>query len=207
MLVGIGQPASEGAAMASDDDQAKTAVLGVLLLPTVFMMKPFKVNNHEFKPADLFALTTTIATDKIHVKFDASVAGHAEYDTGSNTFHVAFTAATSLTRKALIVHEATHALCDFANKSAMDIGESESMAYIAQCQFARLLNTDPDPGVRLMDTPAEKDKVFEVGWGIAGTLLGGGLPGAADITAMRNAVNIHQNYKGKVANTAGYNGV
>jgi hypothetical protein len=193
--------------MASDDDQAKAAVLGVLMLPTVFMMKPFKVNTHEFKPADLFALTTTIAMDKIHVKFDASVAGHAEYDTGTNTFLVAFTVATTLTRKALIVHEATHALCDFKNKSTMDIGESESMAYIAQCQFARLLKTDPDPAVRLMDTPANKDKVFEVGWGIAGTLLGGGLPGASDITDMRNAVNIHPNYKGKVANNAKYNGV
>jgi hypothetical protein len=193
--------------MASDDDQAKAAVLGVLMLPTLFLMKTFRVNSHEFKPADLAALVTTIALDKIHVKFDASVAGHAEYDTGTNTFHVAFTAATSLTRKALIIHEATHALCDFNNKSTMDIGESESMAYIAQCQFARLLNTSSDPGVRLMDTPPAKDKVFEVGWGIAGTLLGGGLPGAADIASMRDAVNKHPNYKNNVATKAGYNGV
>jgi len=193
--------------MASDDDQAKVAVLSVLLLPTVFSMKPFKVNNHEFKPADLFAISTAIATDKIHVKFDASVAGHAEYDTGTNTFHVAFTTATSVTRKALVVHEATHAMCDVKNASTMDIGESESMAYIAQCQFGRLLKTDPDPDVRLFDTPADKDKVFEVGWGIAGTLLSGGMPGAADIGAMRNAVNVHPNYKDKVGDNAQYNGL
>ena len=193
--------------MASDDDQAKAAVLGVLMLPTLFLMKSFKVNSHEFKPADLAALVPTIALDKIHVKFDAAVAGHAEYDVSTNTFHVAFTTATTLTRKALVVHEATHALCDFKNKSTMDVGESESMAYIAQCQFARLLKTDPDPAVRLMDTPATKDKVFEVGWGIAGTLLGGGLPSAGDITDMRSAVNIHPNYKNKVAANAKYNGV
>lgn len=193
--------------MASDNEQARAAVLGVLMLPTVFVMKTFRVNGHEFKPAELSALAPLIASDRIHVKFDASVAGHAEYDTGTNTFHVAFTTATTLTRKALIVHEATHALCDFNNKSTMDIGESESMAYIAQCQIGRLLKTDPDPDVRLMDTPADKDKVFEVAWGIAGTLLGGGLPGAADITAMRNAVNIHPNYKNNVGNNAGYNGI
>ena len=193
--------------MASDDDQAKQAVLSVLTMPTVAQLRTFKINGHEFKPAELSALNVQVAADKIHVKFDSTMQGHAEYDTGTNTFHVGFTAASSLTRKALIVHEATHALCDFQNKSTMDIGESESMAYIAQCQFARMLNTSTDPGARLMDTPANKDKVFEVGWGIAGTLLSGGMPGAADITAMRNAVNIHPNYKDKVGDNAQYNGI
>lgn len=193
--------------MASDDDKAKTAVLTVLMLPSIFQMKSFKINSHEFKPADLAGLVPQITMSKIHVKFDSAMSGHAEYDTGSNTFHVGFTEATSTTRKALVVHEATHALCDVQNKSTMDIGESESMAYIAQCQLGRLLKTDPDPNVRLFDTPADKDKVFEVGWAIAGTLLGGGLAGAADITRMRDAVNIHPNYMNKVGQNAKYNGV
>jgi len=193
--------------MASDDDKAKTAVMAVLMLPSIFQMKSFKINAHEFKPADLAALVPQIAMDKIHVKFENSMSGHAEYDTGTNTFHVGFTEVTSVTRKALVVHEATHALCDFQNKSTMDIGESESMAYVSQCQLGRLLKTDPDPNVRLFDTPADKDKVFEVGWAIAGTLLGGGLAGAADVARMRDAVNIHPNYKNKVGQNAKYNGV
>lgn len=193
--------------MASNDDLARTAVMTVLMLPQVILMKSFKINSHEFKPVELAQLPLQIASDKIHVKFDTSMTGHAEYGTGSNTFFVGFTEATSATRRALIVHEATHALCDFQNKTTMDIGESESMAYIAQCQLGRLLKTDPDPDVRLFDTPDNKDKVFEVGWALAGTILGGGQLGAADVTRMRDAVNIHPNYKNKVSQNAQYNGV
>jgi hypothetical protein len=114
-----------------------------------------------------------------------------------------FKATTELSKKALVVHEAVHAVYDMV-KMKMSVADSESIAYLVQCQYARANN--PNPEDRLFSTNKAKDKVFEIGWAIAGRILEGYSPSIDDCNRMRDAVSMHPFYSAKAAGDAGFNG-
>lgn len=126
--------------------------------------------------------------------FNVSDAGNTDgagavYDTGTNTFEFKWSVLDRLTRRALAVHEATHAITDLL-KTEIKILDGEGLAYVFQCQYAQQF---ANPGERLMSTTASKDKVFEVAWDIA-TTLRASYPNHSQIQELRKAIKAHPNY-------------
>ncbi len=86
------------------------------------------------------------------------------------------------------------------------MGFLEAAAFISQCVYARSKSSDPEND-RLYDDDARKDRVFEVAWGIAGTILGGRAPTESDIERLRQAVLQHPDYASEGQGVTGYDGV
>lgn len=183
---------------------AQIEVVKVLVSGETQKMKPFSFGGVGFTPQVFFVLANMIKDDKIHIEFDSKQSGRAEYDYGTNTLYLGFTTASSLSKKALIIHECVHAVYDAVSQK-MSVADSESIAYIAQCQFARANNPNPDQ--RLQSSDAAKDKVFELAWNMAGKILAGEKPTFAEKGELRDAVSQHPFYMGKSAHDAGFNGV
>ena len=205
--------------MASKDELALNMVMTVLLSPTIFEMKPFSILRRKFVPSALAGLVGDLGT-AIKVRFRRAPAGTrsggsvAFYESVEDTISVNFTDAFSTELKALVVHEAVHALCD-KNKYGMDIGASEAMAYIAQCQYAMLRYREVgDRTTRLgggeFDGVDPLDAVFARGWEIADRLFSGFEKdelSAFSYHPMRKAIDIHPSYKDGISIPAIYDGL
>ncbi len=175
---------------------AKMEVIKVLLSDGTQKIKPFSFGGVGFTPQVFPVLVTMIKDNKIKVEYDSKQSGRAEYDYGTNTLYLGFTSASSLSKKALIIHESVHAVFD---------ADSESIAYIAQCQYASANN--PNPSDRLQSPDPAKDKVFELAWKLAGKILGGEKPTSDEKGELRDAVSKHPFYMANAAHDAGFNGV
>ncbi len=183
---------------------AKLEVIKVLLSDGTQKIKPFSFGGIGFTPQVFPVLVNMINNDKIKVEFDSKQSGRAEYDYGTNTLYLGFTSASSLSKKALIIHECVHAVYDAVSQK-MSVADSESIAYIAQCQFASANN--PNPSERLQSPDPAKDKVFELAWKLAGKILAGEKPTSAEKGELRDAVSKHPFYMANAAHDAGFNGV
>lgn len=99
-------------------------------------------------------IATAIENDHVHVRLlrgqraarAMRALGVAAYNKTSDTFFVSgadFLDTTTTPKKALVVHEMTHALLDY-HRSTMSQGKSEAAAYIAQMMylFNSGINTD-----------------------------------------------------------------
>ena len=176
---------------------------------TIQKLKSFNIGLDTFGPKEFQKLEEDIPA-KLHIRFDESIAPQwAVYDSPNpiNTLRARFTVdALTLERKSLIIHELTHALCD-KKKYQMNVGRSESMAYIVQCQYGLLLATKAGERLNDPDGKPNNDHVFDVGSRIAAKLFKGGVVEATDLTNMRWAVNQHDWYKGTVDNGVQYDGL
>lgn len=186
-----------------DSALAAVEVIKVLLSSDTQKMKSFSFGGVGFTP-QVFPILANMIGDKIKVEYDSSQSGRAEYDYGSNTLYLGFKSATTLSRKALIIHECVHAVYDAVSQK-MSVADSESIAYIAQCQFARANNPNPDE--RLQSSDSAKDKVFELAWNLAGKILAGDKPSSTEKSDLRAAVSKHPFYMANSAHDAGFNGV
>jgi hypothetical protein len=143
---------------------------------------------------------------EIAVVYDSSVgAGEAEYDSGTDAFHLGFRSAHTPTRKALVVHEAVHAALDL-KVAGVTIAESESLAYVVQSFYVREHTVDPE-AERLTSENTLKDRVYELAWDMAGTLSKGRQPTSVEWLALDHAVRRHPTYKRTAGNNAGFDGV
>lgn len=152
----------------------------------------------------LAAVANRVIDREIGVVVDSKVGG-AEYDHGTDTFHLGFSSAATRTRKALIVHEAVHAALDMHTASSVTIAQSESLAYVVQCFYVREYTADPE--MRLTDSNPLKDKVFELAWDMAATLGKGKQPDPLHWSALDSAVRRHPTYKKSAAKKAGFDGI
>ena len=182
---------------------ARATVIRALSHPSIkhvnFMLGPYYVSEFQLR-----RVKACIESTLIRVKYDPSIGGGAEYDTGTDTIHLSFTS-SSLTRDALIVHECVHAAFDLDNLSASKVDASEAAAYIAQCIVARVRSTDPSQ--RLMSDHEGSDKVFEIAWKIAGDVIASNGASEADQAKLKEALKHHRHYGGITGDNAGYNGV
>jgi hypothetical protein len=189
--------------MSTESSVAKFMTMALLNGSGVSKLKSFTFDGYNFNPSNLSLMAYEIRDDRMHVAFDSRLVGKAIYNSTENTLYLGFVSPSSISRQALIVHEVTHAVCDFQAKN-MDVATSESIAYIAQCQYARAHSDNPEE--RLYSEDAAKDAVFSVGWSIAGNLLGGGSISQEDINEMRYAVRHHPKYAADATSSAGYDG-
>lgn len=188
-------------------EAAKFSVASVLGGAKLKKIKDFTFGGHRLRTSDLALLYHEITNPAgaMNVKVNPTQKWPAFYQSKDNTLYLKFYAASDLTKQALIVHESTHAVFDF-KKAKMDIGTSEAIAYIAQCQYARANSTSSDPNVRLFDE-GDNDWVFDIGWKLAGKLLGGGSLSSSDEADMRQAVKKHTFYGKDHSHTADFDGM
>lgn len=188
-------------------EAAKFSVASVLGSANLQKIQDFSFGGHMFKTSDLAHLYHEITNPagKLNVKVNPNQKWPAFYKAKTNTLHLKFYVASDLTKEALVVHESTHAVFDF-KKAKMDIGTSEAIAYIAQCQYARANSTSNDPDVRLFDE-GDDDWVFDIGWKLAGKLLGGGSLSSSDEADMKQAVKKHSFYGKDHSHTADFDGM
>ncbi len=192
--------------MSIESSISKIAVLEVINGTGVSKLKEFTFDGHTFSPDILRYLAMEIQVGTLDVMYETKkMGGKAIYNSTENRLYVGFWTAGSLTRQAVIVHELTHAMFDFQARK-MDVATSEAIAYIAQCQYALANSESSDPDDRLYSENEAKDKVFEVGWRIAGKILNGGSVDQTDITDMRGAVSGHPEYAKDATASAGYDG-
>ena len=202
--------------MPSKDELALTMVMTVLHSSTIFEMKPFSISRQKFDPSLLSGLIGDLGTG-IKVIFGRAAEGTRDgtavafYDSVEDTISVNFTNPFSVSLQALVVHETVHALCD-KYEYGMDIGASEAMAYITQCQYARLrwTGTSKRLGGGKFDGVDPLDAVFATGWEIAGKLIAGSEKDeltTASYHSLRKAINIHPSYKDGISVPAIYDGL
>ena len=195
---------------------AAAAAVCVLKDSTVSQMKYFTFEGHTFSPIYLAGLADDIKYDYLKVKQDSTKDGSSGYDANTNTIYLNFFAPSNAAQRAMIVHEATHAMFDFQGRK-MDIATSESVAYIAQCMYAQLSGAfdlnDPDSRLGMWKKTSEgewvesiRDGVFKTGWRIAGKLIGGGSVDSSDVSDMRAAVSAHPYYASTYTQKTDFNG-
>lgn len=185
---------------------SRLSVLAVLYGSGVNNLKKFGFAGYTFSPDILKLLAQEIQVGTLEVMYETKkMGGKAIYNSTENRLYVGFWSAGSLSRQALIVHELTHAMFDF-QALKMDVATSEAMAYIVQCQYAKANSESSDPEDRLYSSNEAKDKVFEVGWRIAGKILEGGAVDQSDVNDIRGAVSGHPEYAKDATASAGYDG-
>lgn len=181
----------------------ETVVVNLITSQEAYNLRTFTFNGKTFNSGVFFQIKNLIEAGAIKVVYEEARSGMAEYDTGNNTLYLGFPQTYDLGQKALVIHEVVHAVYDMV-KLKMSVADSESIAYIVQCMFARMNNSDPTQ--RLKSTTKARDKVFEVGWKIAGNIIEGRGVSPSDCTEMCDAVSQHPYYAGKAAGSAGFNG-
>lgn len=155
----------------------------------------------------LAAVGVRVLEGEIGVTVDPALGSdEAEYNSGTNTLHLGFRRAPTRTKKALIVHEAVHAVLDMRATSGLTIAESESLAYVVQSFYMHEHTPDPT-AERLNDKNAKKDKVYEIAWGMAAKLAKGTQPSGTEWLALDHAVRRHPKYKKTAGNTAVFDGI
>lgn len=206
--------------MSIENTVAKYTVMGLLGSSEMSGLRSFTFEGYKFNPSNLSLMAYEIRDERMSVVFEPKLKGKALYNSTENRLYLKVPMPGSLTEKALVVHEITHAVCDFQGKK-MDIATSESIAYISQCMFL-ILNGNYDPGKpdeRVGDweldphtgeyISGKKDKVFVHGYRIANKVINGESVSQEDMNEMRYAIKNHPTYNNAKCNplaSAGYDG-
>jgi len=190
------------------DFAATEVTVAVLNGDSAAKIVDFEFDGFQFLLSQLLHMSLEITHPHggLTVEYNSSLNGRAEYDHDTNTLFLGFIVPDSITKGGLIVHEVTHAMFDL-KQSVMDIATSESISYIVQCQFIRANYASTGPTDRVNGSTPTKDKVFEVGWRLAGQALAGTAISATDVSDMRAAVAQHPYYINKHTNAASWNGM
>lgn len=182
----------------------KQEVINLLKGEAVSKLSTFGLSGFSVTAAELKAVGKAVEDGKIKVTTFSGDGPGAWYDSGPNEFGFRWDDLGALTRKALVVHEATHAALDIENASEIKVLDSEGIAYVHQCQFALPHATGND---RLLGSTPSGDKVFAAAWSIAKTLSEGKTPTEKQIEALREGVRVHPNYLHDHNDKAKFNGI
>jgi hypothetical protein len=146
-----------------------------------------------------------IGHEHILVTYDETVIPSSYYS-DLDTMCFGFTTAESTPRRAMVVHESTHAICDLRHWD-MTVADSEGMAYLAQCIYGRALTEHPEE-VRLESAAGGiRDDVFDLAWDMAGRVLDFGVRHFYDDEdQLRFLIEGHPWYEETAAEMAGYHG-
>lgn len=150
-------------------------------------------------------ISNAIIDNLIRVAIDPHLSTAGAYDSGTNVLYFRDLNFGSIERKALVVHEATHAILD-RRGADLYIHESETAAYLAQAIYVLEHHgkdevlTDPDPQV---------EHIFDVSRTVALELDKGKKIGelGLEIQALENAVILSDLYKKDAWKKAGFNGL
>ncbi|CAN5195131.1 hypothetical protein BH20ACI1_BH20ACI1_01080 [soil metagenome] len=182
--------------------ELKQIVRNVLMTGTS-QIKDFTVSGQFLTAIYYQALAARMALfDSVKVEHKPTLNGKAEYISKNNTMYLGFTSTMEETNKAIIIHEATHAVCDMLKMNLM-IADSEVMAYVAQCQYIYTKSN-----YRIEGSTKSKDAIFAAAWSVAAMIQKGQTPSDADYLKVRQAVCSDSDYGLKSsAKVAAYDGL
>lgn len=182
--------------------EIKQFVLSVLRSGGIDKIKPFTAYGQTIFPIYYKSLAARLGMFD-SIKVVQSTGGNVEYTPADNKMVIGFAPTHETHKKALVIHEATHAVCDMIRMPVNnDVGEV--LAYVAQCQYykANAGNYDlADPG------DPDITEVLRLAGAIAWNILNGGTPTANDFDALRLKIAAHADYSRYAAVSAGFNGI
>jgi hypothetical protein len=138
---------------------------------------------------------------KIDVAIDTSISVAALYDPSGNVFKVSRGLEHRFEDRCLIVHEATHAVCDLLGKP-LNALFSEMVAFVAEARFSRLLKRGPK-----MTGDSDAAKVYELADDIAQELSKGRKPKDDTYSDFGLKIQAHPDYSDFTYGMHEYNGV
>lgn len=180
----------------------KTLVTTILSSEKTAKMKPFSVGGTTIYPVFYKMLATQMLFfDSVIVEYHSTYQDRgAKYFTKTNKMIIGFQSIVPSEGKSLIVHEATHAVCDMLGKP-MSRADSESLGYIAQCLHYR---------TNFGNYPLSMDgmeDVFAAAWKIACAVYDGKTAPSSDYDDLRNKLNSNDTYKNCMNEISNYDGV
>ncbi len=170
----------------TDGDLKTARMVSASLTSTSVSKVRFQFAGHSITPQLFGTVRQLVNGGAIAVRSNPGLSSGGRYVFGDNLFEFRFSNASGVKEKALIVHEAVHAIQDYQAK-AMKTILAEAEAYLAQMIYARAnLSSKPNFGSR--------GRVFEVAWDIAGNVLDGKQPTDAEQARLRSAVRADPTY-------------
>ncbi|MEP7366675.1 MAG: hypothetical protein ABI972_25745 [Acidobacteriota bacterium] len=116
-------------------DSLRFTTMDVLKSPYLNAVE-FTLEGRRYQPGDYKPISDFVRDRKIHMDWVMGMDNSAAYFHIPNRFELGFTEASTTLQKSVIVHEATHAICD-KRARAMPVEEGEAAGHIAQCLFYR----------------------------------------------------------------------
>ena len=185
------------------------AVAGILHGPGVGSVW-VQVGRYGITPHSIRAVGNAIRDGRIKVYYDPHFvvvrdSFSAYYDGGYDAMFTGFCQLDTIGRKAVLVHEATHAANDMKTRSAMLHVDDEAAGYTAQAMYIRGLGTRAP--IRLTSTNAITDAIYKASFDVADAIFGGRGQPATELEALRTAIRADPNYATSAGSSAGYNGI
>ena len=118
----------------------------------------FKFGSYEIRASMYTEVAKRISSGKLEVFYDGNKGEEAEYDPTDNRMILGFTDVKPVAKASLLVHEATHAICDYQKRSINRV-TSEALAYIAQALFFETAR----PG-EFLDGPCNRQASTVLSW-------------------------------------------
>ena len=116
-------------------DSLRFMTMDVLKSPYIDAID-FTLEGRRYQPSDYKPIMEFVRDRTIHMDWVMGMDDSAAYFHIPNRFELGFTEATTTLRKSVVVHEATHAVCD-KRARPMTVEEGEAVGHIAQCLFYR----------------------------------------------------------------------
>lgn len=179
-----------------DNDEAARKIVLRTLLGATAQKVHFSLSGARVWPGDMSAIASYIMQNKIRVRFDKTIAPRARYrprGVDANSMALGSLASGSAER-ALIVHEAVHAMQDVRSEG-FNIRRAETMAHVAQCLY--LLHeghSSPPVGT-----------IFQKAWLAATNIFYSGSASDEDASDVYDAVGRDPVYSGRP--DPGFNGL
>lgn len=169
-----------------------------------FALGPIRVT-----PALLADVGTAVAAGKIKVMIDPTISHNAIYNAKSNQLQLKSNfSAPGLLERALVVHEATHAINDMRKLGLTPNIDDEAVAYIAQALY--LYGNHPVKSDRLKDPKnAAADRLYAAAYAAAVAIVGkkNAAAIAGEVSKVRAALKTVPQYKNTIGMSAIYSGV
>ena len=179
----------------------KRLVTNILTSGETAKMKPFSVGGNMIQPVHYQTLAIRMLFfDSVTVHYHSKYQDRAKYFPSEDKMFIGFQSIIPMEGKSLIIHEATHAVCDMMSMS-MTRADSESLGYIAQCLHYRTNFGNYPLSIEGME------EVFAAAWKIACAVHDGQTPPSADYDDLRNKLNENGSYKNCMNEMSAYDGI
>lgn len=184
-------------------------VVGILRGPGVGSVW-VQVGRYGITPHAIRAVGDAIRHGRITVYYDPSFTVVADsfgafYDGGADAIFTGFCRLDTIGRKAVLVHEATHAVNDMKARAAILHVDDEAAAYTAQAMYIRGLGTRAP--IRLTSTNTFTDAIYKASFDVADAIFGGRGHPVAELDLLRSAIRSDPFYTLNSGSQVGYNGI
>jgi len=169
-----------------------------------------RVGQFTITPKPIRAIGDAIKKGTIKVYYDPKMLmaikpSAAYYDGGYDAMFTSFVDTSTIGRKAVLVHEAVHAINDMKKRASILHVDDEAAAYTAQMMYIR--GTGVRAPIRLTSTTTVVDDIYRTAFAVADAIFAGTGHPTTELEALRTAIRAHPDYTSSANATVGYNGI